>query len=161
MSATTSVLIKTHESEVRTSPKNNKNYKVVTFTEAGLKQTPWGLKQIPLSQAKSSALVCWEENINGKMDAGYAEPIFNKNNPDAGGYFFAALVTRATAAYEIPSSSTPGQMNTVHSATVLVYGDTADKGFEVLVQKAFKAKKLVLNTASEEHATQDETAGVA
>lgn len=158
--STTSVLIKTAEGPIVRSEKNQKNYKLVTFTEAGLIETPWGKLPIPLSQAKSTKLVCWEENINGKMDAGYGDPIFDKASPEKGGYFMAALVTRSVNQYEIETGIPGERPRLVDSATVLVYGNSADPGFEVNVRKAFKAKKLVLNagSVSTEHVRQDSTA---
>tara|TARA_R110000868_G_scaffold14414_2_gene67033 strand:- start:36540 stop:37037 length:498 start_codon:yes stop_codon:yes gene_type:complete len=163
MSATTSVLIKTAQGPVITSDKNNKNYRVVTFQEAGLVETPWGKLPIPSSQAKSTNIVCWEENINGKMDTGYGDPIFDKTAPQNGGWFQAALVARTVEAYQIPTGVAGEAPRTVDSATVLVYGNTADAGFEVSVRKAFKAKKLVLKngSSSQEHApvVHDSTAG--
>lgn len=142
-----SVVIKTAESEVKTSAKNNKNYKVITLKEAGLISTPWGMMPLPDSQAKETKIVSWEENINGKMDIGYSEPIFNKLNPQAGGYFRGALATRATAPYIVPSTEAGKPDRTVESGTVIVFANPSEPGYEVHVKKAFKAKGLSLVNA--------------
>ncbi|NBP00879.1 MAG: hypothetical protein EBU90_12235 [Proteobacteria bacterium] len=130
-------LIKTAESAVKTD-KNTKNYKTVTFTEAGFMETPWGLVQKPAAQCISTAINCYEENYLGKMDLGWADPIFNPKNPAAGGIFEGSIEQRNVKEYNITSAD--GTVRTVETYKTVVFGNTDSPSFESTVKAAFKSR---------------------
>jgi hypothetical protein len=130
-------LIKTAESAVKTD-KNTKNYKTVTFTECTMMETPWGLVQKPAAQCISTAINCYEENYLGKMDLGWADPIFNPKNPAAGGIFEGSIEQRNVKEYNITSAD--GTVRTVDTYKTVVFGNTDSPSFESTVKAAFKSR---------------------
>jgi hypothetical protein len=72
------------------------------------------------------------------MDAGYADPIFNANNPSLGGWFAGSIETREVVAYDITSAD--GNTKTVTTYTGVVFGDTDSPAYESTVKAAFKSK---------------------
>jgi hypothetical protein len=130
-------LIKTAESAVKTD-KNTKNYKTVTFTEAGFMETPWGLVQKPTAQCISTAINCYENNYLDKMDLGWSEPIFNPKNPAAGGIFEGSIEQRNVKEYNITSAD--GTVRTVETYKTVVFGNTDSPSFESTVKAAFKSR---------------------
>lgn len=133
----TKFIIKTAESAVKTD-KNQKNYKTVTFTEAGFMETPWGLVQKPTAQCISTSVNCYEENYLGKMDLGWSEPIFNPKNPAAGGIFEGSIEQRNVKEYNITSAD--GTVRTVETYKTVVFGNTDSPSFESTVKAAFKSR---------------------
>jgi hypothetical protein len=133
----TKFIIKTAESAVKTD-KNQKNYKTVTFTEAGFMETPWGLVQKPTAQCISTSINCYEENYLGKMDLGWSEPIFNPKNPAAGGIFEGSIEQRNVKEYNITSAD--GTVRTVETYKTVVFGNTDSPSFESTVKAAFKSR---------------------
>jgi len=130
-------LIKTAESVVKTD-KNTRNYKTVTFTEAGFMETPWGLVQKPTAQCVSTSVNCYEKNYLEKMDLGWADPIFNPKNPGAGGIFEGSIEQRNVKPYNITSAD--GTIRTVDTYKTVVFGNTDSPSYESVVKSAFKSK---------------------
>jgi hypothetical protein len=130
-------IIKTAESAVKTD-KNQKNYKTVTFTEAGFMETPWGLVQKPTAQCISTSINCYEENYLGRMDLGWSEPIFNPKNPAAGGIFEGSIEQRNVKEYNIISAD--GTVRTVETYKTVVFGNTDSPSYESTVKAAFKSR---------------------
>ena len=130
-------IIKTAESVLKTD-KNTKNYKTVTFTEAGFMETPWGLVQKPNAQCISTAVNCYEENYLGRMDLGWSEPIFNAKNPAAGGIFEGSIEQRNVKEYTITSSD--GGMRQVDTYKTVVFGNSDSPSYESTVKAAFKSR---------------------
>jgi hypothetical protein len=133
----TKFIIKTAESAVKTD-KNTKNYKTVTFTEAGFMETPWGLVQKPTAQCLSTSINCYEESYLGKMDLGWSEPIFNPKNPAAGGIFEGSIEQRNVKEYNITSAD--GTVRTVETYKTVVFGNTDSPSYENTVKAAFKSR---------------------
>jgi len=144
--AISNFVIKTAESELK-EDRNTRNYKTVTFTEAVMMQTPWGLVAKPSTQCVSTKINCYEQNYLGKEDPGYNDPIFDARNPSAGGIFMGAIPQRMVEAYEIVSAD--GSVREVESYKTVVFGDTASPSWENTVKAAFKSRghEVVTNDA--------------
>lgn len=130
------ILIKTAESAVKVD-KNGKNYKVVTLMESVLVKTPWGMKPKPASQCKSINVVCYESNINKKMDAGYAE--------NTGDWLVGGIETRIVAPYEITSNGVTRKANTF---STVILEDTDTEGYSALVASSFGRKGHTIVTGN-------------
>jgi len=130
-------VIKTAESEVK-EDRNTRNYKTVTFTEAVMMQTPWGLVPKPSTQCVSTKINCYEENYLGREDAGYNDPVFDSSNPSAGGIFMGAIPQRMVEEYEITSSD--GGVRQVETYKTVVFGDTTSPSWENTVKAAFRSR---------------------
>jgi hypothetical protein len=130
-------VIKTAESEVK-EDRNTRNYKTVTFTEAVMMQTPWGLVPKPSTQCVSTKINCYEENYLGKEDAGYNDPVFDPKNPSNGGIFMGAIPQRMVEEYEITSSD--GGVRQVETFKTVVFGDTSSPSWENTVKAAFRSR---------------------
>jgi len=131
------IVIKTAESELK-QDKNGRNYKTVTFGEVRFIETPFGKMVVPASQARTTKINCYENNYLNKMDAGYADPIFNQSNPTNGGWFAGSIETREVGEYDIPSAD--GGARTVSTYTTVVFGDTDSPAFESTVKSTFSSK---------------------
>ncbi len=130
-------LIKTAETEVKPDAKGN-DYKTISYTEAVMMKTPFGEIAKPASQCKTTRKNSFKESyLDGKMELGYGEPIFDPKNPQAGGIFMGAIVARPVAEYDIPSND--GSIRTVDTYSTVVFGDTDSPAFESLVKAAFKS----------------------
>jgi hypothetical protein len=130
-------IVKTAESAVK-EDKNKRKYKTVQFTEAGFMETPWGLVQKPTAQCVSTSVNCYEENYLGKMDLGWADPIFNPKNPTAGGIFEGAIEQRNVREYTITSAD--GTVRQVDTYKTVVFGNTESPSWESTVKAAFKSR---------------------
>jgi|694.fasta_scaffold58306_12 hypothetical protein len=130
-------IVKTSESEVK-QDRNNRSYKTVAFSEVKHVDTPFGKMLLPASQSKTVKINCYENSYLNKMDAGYADPIFNANNPSLGGWFAGSIETREVVAYDITASD--GSTKTVSTYTTIVFGDTDSPAYESTVKAAFKSK---------------------
>ena len=135
--AISNFVIKTAESEIK-EDRNTRNYKTVTFTEAVMMQTPWGLVPKPSTQCVSTKINCYEENYLGKEDPGYNDPIFDPKNPSAGGIFMGAIPQRAVEEYDIVSSD--GTVRQVEVYKTVVFGDTSSPSWENTVKAAFRSR---------------------
>ena len=144
--AISNFVIKTAESELK-EDRNTRNYKTVTFTEAVMMQTPWGLVPKPSTQCVSTKINCYEQNYLGKEDPGYNDPIFDARNPSAGGIFMGAIPQRMVEEYEIVSAD--GSVREVETYKTVVFGDTASPSWENTVKAAFKSRghEVVTNDA--------------
>jgi len=131
------VIIKTSESEIK-QDKNGRNYKTVSFGEVKYIDTPFGKQLVPSTQARTTKTNCYELNYLGKLDSGYADPIFNANNPSLGGWFMGAIETREVVSYDI--TGTDGTTRTVNTYTTVVFSDTDSPAHESMVKSAFKSK---------------------
>lgn len=131
-------IVKTAESAVKTD-KNTRNYKTVTFTEAGFMETPWGIVQKPNAQCVSTSVNCYEENYLGKMDLGWNDPIFNPKNPTAGGIFEGSIEQRSVKEYNI-TSAVDGSIRTVDTYKTIVFGNSDSPSYESIVKAAFKSR---------------------
>jgi hypothetical protein len=130
-------IVKTSQSEVK-QDRNNRSYKTVAFSEVKHVDTPFGKMLLPASQSKTVKINCYENSYLNKMDAGYADPIFNANNPANGGWFAGSIETREVVAYDITASD--GSTKTVSTYTTIVFGDTDSPAYESTVKAAFKSK---------------------
>jgi len=135
--ANSNFVIKTAESELK-QDKNERNYKTVTFTEAVMMQTPWGLVPKPSTQCVSTKINCYEENYLGKEDPGYNDQIFDPQNPSLGGIFMGAIPQRQVEEYEIVSSD--GTVRQVEVYKTVVFGDTTSPSWENTVKSAFRSR---------------------
>lgn len=132
-------VIKVAESPVK-QDKNKRNYKTVTFQQAGFMETPWGLVPRPSNQCSQTAINCYEKNYLEKMDAGWSEPIFNPRNPAAGGVFQGDIVSREVEEYEIVDKI-DGSVRQVSTFRTVVFGDTDQaQSFESAVKSAFRSR---------------------
>ena len=131
-------LVKIAESPLK-KDRNTRSYKTVTFQQAGFMQTPWGLVPRPANQCSQTAVNCYENNYLDKMDAGWAEPIFNPKNPAAGGIFQGDIVSRQVEEYDIMDKD--GSVRRVSTFKTVVFGDTDQvAAFESAVKSTFKGR---------------------
>jgi hypothetical protein len=130
-------IVKTAQTEAK-ADKNGRNYKTVSFSEVKHVDTPFGKMLLPASQSKTVKMNCYENSYLNKMDAGYADPIFNANNPANGGWFAGSIETREVVGYDITSAD--GNTKTVTTYTGVVFGDTDSPAYESTVKAAFKSK---------------------
>lgn len=130
-------IVKTSQSELK-KDKNNRNYKTVSFSEIKFVETPFGKLLLPASQSKTTKINCYENSYLNKMDIGYADSIFNANNPSLGGWFAGSIETREVVAYDITSAD--GSTKTVNTYTTVIFGDTDSPAYESLVKSAFKSR---------------------
>jgi len=130
-------IVKTAQTEAK-ADKNGRNYKTVSFSEVKHVDTPFGRMLLPASQSRTVKINCYENSYLNKMDAGYADPIFNANNPANGGWFAGSIETREVVSYDITSAD--GSIKTVSTYTTAVFGDTDSPAYESLVKSAFKSK---------------------
>jgi hypothetical protein len=130
-------IVKTSQTEVK-QDRNGRNYKTVAFSEVKHVDTPFGKMLLPASQSKTVKINCYENSYLNKMDAGYADPIFNANNPANGGWFAGSIETREVVGYDITSAD--GSTKTVTTYTTVVFGDTDSPAYESTVKAAFKSK---------------------
>ena len=145
-------LIKTAESNLK-KDKRERAYKTVTFTEAVMMETPFGKVPKPSSQCLSTSTNCYEENYLGKMDLGWAEPIFNSKTPLAGGIYEGAICQRPVKEYEIVGQD--GTVRQVSTYKTVVFGNTDSPAFESLVKQAFKSKGHEIIEVVKEESFQD------
>jgi hypothetical protein len=139
-------VIKVAESPVK-QDKNKRNYKTVTFQQAGFMETPWGLVPRPSNQCSQTAINCYEKNYLEKMDAGWSEPIFNPRNPAAGGVFQGDIVSREVEEYEIVDKM-DGSVRQVSTFRTVVFGDTDQtQAFESAVKSAFRSKGHIVTSS--------------
>ena len=139
-------VLKIAESPIK-KDKNQRAYKTVTFQQAGFMQTPWGLVPRPANQCSQTAINCYEKNYLDKMDAGWAEPIFNPKNPAAGGVFQGDIVSREVEEYEI-IDRLDGSVRQVSTFKTVVFGDTDQvAAFESSVRTAFKNKNHIVTSS--------------
>ena len=131
------IVIKVAQSELK-QDRNERKYKTVTFGEVKFVDTPFGKMVIPANQGKTTKMNCYENNYLGKMDLGYADPIFNQSNPTNGGWFAGSIETRNVEGYDIPTAD--GGVRTVNTYTTVVFGDTDSPAFESSVKSAFSSK---------------------
>lgn len=132
-------LIKIAESPLK-KDKNTRSYKTVTFQQAGFMETPWGLVPRSSNQCAQTAVNCYERNYLEKMDAGWAEPIFNPKNPAAGGIFQGDIVSRQVEEYDI-IDKVDGTVRKVNTFKTVVFGDTTQvAAFESAVKSSFKSR---------------------
>ena len=130
-------IVKTSQTEVK-QDRNGRNYKTVAFSEVKHVDTPFGKMLLPASQSKTVKIKCYENSYLNKMDAGYADPIFNANNPSLGGWFAGSIETREVVSYDITSAD--GSTKTVSTYTTTVFGDTDSPAYESLVKSAFRSR---------------------
>lgn len=130
-------IVKTSQSEVK-QDRNGRNYKTVGFSEVKHVDTPFGKMLLPASQSKTVKINCYENSYLNKMDAGYADPLFNANNPALGGWFTGSIETREVENYDIISAD--GSARTVSTYTTVVFGDTDSPAYESTVKSSFKSK---------------------
>ena len=130
-------IVKTSKTEAK-QDKNGRNYKTVAFSEVKHVDTPFGKMLLPASQSKTVKINCYENSYLNKMDAGYADPIFNANNPANGGWFAGSIEAREVVGYDITSAD--GSIKTVNTYTTVVFGDTDSPAYESTVKAAFKSK---------------------
>jgi hypothetical protein len=130
-------IVKTAQTEAK-QDKNGRNYKTVSFSEVKHVDTPFGKMLLPASQSKTVKMNCYENSYLNKMDAGYADPIFNANNPANGGWFAGSIETREVVGYDITSAD--GSTKTVNTYTTAIFGYTDSPAYESTVKAAFKSK---------------------
>lgn len=139
-------VIKIAESPIK-QDKNKRNYKTVTFQQAGFMETPWGLVPRPTNQCSQTAVNCYEKNYLERMDAGWSEPIFNPRNPAAGGVFQGDIVSREVEEYEIVDKM-DGSVRQVSTYRTVVFGDTDQQSaFESAVKSTFRSKNHVVTSS--------------
>jgi hypothetical protein len=130
-------IVKTAQTEAK-QDKNGRNYKTVSFSEVKHVDTPFGRMLLPASQSRTVKINCYENSYLNKMDAGYADPIFNANNPSLGGWFAGSIETREVVGYDITSAD--GSTKTVNTYTTAIFGDTDSPAYESTVKSTFKSK---------------------
>ena len=122
------VIQKVSESDVKTSAKNGKQYKVVEFANiaATIINHPI-LGDITVNaERKSVSITVWENNINSKMDTGYSEPV--------GSYFEGDIVSASVQEYLIDNKS-------VTVDTTVIFGDTESTDWSTKVSNVFKQRE--------------------
>ncbi len=123
---------KVSESEVKVSAKNGKNYKVVEF--ANITSTVIHhpiLGDITVNaERKSVNITLWENNINNKMDLGYAEEV--------GAYFEGDIVSSSVQEYLIDGKG-------VTVDTTVVFGNTTSSDWDTKVANVFKQREKSRN----------------